>query len=212
VPRKARIHETGPFAMLPDDVLLSEACRTLPHPAHRVLVVLAAQYFGRNNGSLSLTRTTAAKYGMRNPHTLDASFRELEERGLILRTRPGSRLPPRSALYAITWRPINEPKEYDRHDAMPTLKPSNAYAKWKGTKQRQHWAAGRRRAPRYACATRPSSAGIHGGSKMSSAGIHKAPASPVAQGHGSDISGVGAPLAVVAKSAATRRSAFAESA
>src|SRR5690606_29953608 len=122
---RRRVHETGPFAMLPDEVLRSDACRTLPHPAYRVLVMVAAQYYGQNNGSLTLTRRTAAEYGVGNPHTLDASFRELEARGLIQRTRPGSRLPPRAAMYAISWRPINDPKPNDPHDTRPTLKPSN---------------------------------------------------------------------------------------
>lgn len=188
--RSKGVRETGVFAMLPDEVLRSDACRTLPHPAYRMLVMVAAQYFGTNNGSLTLTRRTAAEYGLSNPHTIDASIRELLERCLLERTRPGSRLPPRAAMFAITWRPINEPKGNDRHDATPTLKPSNAWAKWKAMSHSQYWASGKRRAPRYPRATRPSSAGIQGGRKMSSAGIHVEPVSPVAQGYGSDISGV----------------------
>ena len=84
------------FAMLPDEVLTSDACRTLPHPPFRVLVALAAQYWGRHNGSLTITRSTASKYGIGDTHPLRDGLRELEARGLIICTRPGTRSAPTS--------------------------------------------------------------------------------------------------------------------
>lgn len=185
-----RKREDGPFAMLPDEVLKSDACRTLPHPAHRILVAIAAQYYGTNNGSLSLTRKTAAEYGIGNPYALGDGLRELEERGLIAKTRPGRRIPPRSSLFALSWRLINAPNKLDPHDARETMRPADGWRTWKAAKRSQHWITERsQRKPRD---TRPSSAGIHGESKMSSAGIHERPPLPVAQGYCSDISGVGA--------------------
>jgi hypothetical protein len=147
--RRSRATRTeGPFALVPCDVLTCDAVRTLPNVALRVLVALSAQYHGSRNGSLTLTRRTAKAFGIGDAHALGASLRELEERGLIVRTRPGSRLPPRSAMFAVTWRQIDEPLAHDPHDAQPTLKPSNAYGSWKCSENRHHWTA-RRRAARW---------------------------------------------------------------
>ena len=45
----------GRFARIPLDVLESRAVKTLPHAAFRVMVLLAAQYTGYNNGALGIT-------------------------------------------------------------------------------------------------------------------------------------------------------------
>lgn len=184
-----RVREEGTFAMLPDEVLKSDACRTLPHPAHRILVALAAQYFGTNNGSLSLTRKTAAEYGIGNPYALGDGLRELEERGLIAKTRPGRRIPPRSSLFALAWRLINAPNKLDPHDARETMRPADGWRTWKAATRSQHWIT--KRSQRKRRDTRASSAGIHGDDEMSSAGIHDTASGPVAQGYRSDISGDG---------------------
>jgi len=176
--------------MLPLDVLTSAAVRTLPHAAYRVLVVIAAQYSGVHNGSLTVTRATLAEHGIRNPHMIGAALAELEARGLIVRTRPGSRIPPRSAMYALAWRPIDDPLEHDRHDARATLTPSHAYASWTPTTDTQHWTV-TRRVPMYRMATSPSSAGIHAEAEISSAGIHADAPAPVAHGYSSQISARG---------------------
>lgn len=195
-----RTRREDPFAMLPDEVLRSDACRTLPHPPHRVLVALAAQFYGKNNGSLSLTRKTAAEYGLGNPYALERSLRELEERGLIVRTRPGSRIPPRSAFYALTWWPIHDPKPGDPHDARPTVKESNAWAAWRAQPPKkkkspvQYWstATKKQREPMYPRDTRTSIHGMHAGAEMSNPGIHAEASSPVTHGYASDICTVGA--------------------
>jgi len=178
------------FAMLPVEVLESVACRTLPHVAHRVMVALAAQYSGKNNGSLSLTRRTATNYGIANTHTLAASLRELEARGLILQTRPGTRIPPRSAFYAVTWRIIDPAVARDAHDVNATLKPPDDWRKWTTDKRRAHWTV-KRRAARWRKATRESGARPLGQSKMSGARPRIGTDSSVAHGHGSYILGVG---------------------
>lgn len=183
--------DTKPFAMLPDEMLKSDAGRTLPHPARSVLTVLAAQYGGKNNGSLSLTRKTASEYGIGNPHTLGAALRELETRGLIIRTRLGTRIPPRSALFAVTWRQIDTARPSDPHDVAPTIRAPDTWRNWITETQRQHWTDVGRRAARYRRDTRSSSAGIHGTAQMGSAGIQDTPLLPVAHPYRSDISGVG---------------------
>jgi hypothetical protein len=180
----------GPFAQLPVDVLTSAAVRTLPHIAHRVLVALTAQYHGGRNGSLTLTRRTARDYGIGDAHALGASLRELEDRGLIVRTRPGSRLPPRSAMYAISWRPIDAPLPYDSHDALPTVKESNSYGAWTTAETSPHWTT-RRRAARWRVPTSPSGAYPLREAEMGGACPPRTPDLRVARTHTSHISGVG---------------------
>ena len=159
------------FAMLPVQVLVSDAARTLPHVAHRVLVALAAEYHGTSNGSLSLTRRTARDYGVANAHALGAALRELEARGLIRQTRPGTRIPPRSAFYALEWRRIDEPLVHDPHDAMPTLSPANRWTNWRASKSYPHWTTPRRSA-RWPKATSMSGARPHQNEEIGDARPH----------------------------------------
>jgi hypothetical protein len=134
--------------MLPTDMLVSMAWRTLPHAARTVLTVLAAQYTGHNNGSLTLTEKTARDYGVTDPHMLYSGLHELCARGLIVQTRPGTRIPPLSAMYALGWRQIDDPGDRDRHDARPTLIAPDEWRKWITNTSRSHWTI-KRRAPRW---------------------------------------------------------------
>lgn len=179
----------GPFAAVPCDVLTSEAVRTLPNLPFRVLVAIAAQYHGARNGSLTFTRKTARQFGIGDSHGLGASLRELEERGLILCTRRGTRVPPRSAMYAVTWFQIDEPLRHDAHDATPTLKPSHVYGGWKASRQGQHWTA-RRRKPRWDVPTSAGGACPQVKAEMSGACPQGNAVLRVAHAHYSQISGV----------------------
>lgn len=166
---------------------------TLPHIAFRVLVVLAGQFTGGNNGSLSLTRRTAAKHGIRNAHALFAALRELEARSLIERTRPGSRIPPRSAFFALTWRRVNAPLHWDPHDDRETLKPSNAWVKWQAPERKRNgfiWTV-KKRAARWPVATSPSDACKPDNAETGGACEPAASHSRVAHGPTSQISPLG---------------------
>lgn len=138
--------ESEPFAMIPVKVLRSAAYATAPLAAAKVLTILAAQFGGRNNGSLSLTRKTAAEFGITDPHLLVRSLWELRARGLIALTRPGMRAPrSRSALYAVTWRHIDPPQRGDEHDASPTISASDEWSEWETppNMSREGWTVGR---------------------------------------------------------------------
>lgn len=99
--------ESGHFALLPDDLLRHPAVTTLGHAHLRVLIALAAQCRSSNYGALCLSREQAKEYGVNSPDTLMKAVRELEHRGLIERTYPGSFIPPESARFALGWRDIN---------------------------------------------------------------------------------------------------------
>ncbi len=132
------------FAMIPDEVLRSDAWKTAPYQVQSLLCVVAAQYRGYNNGSLTFTRETARDYGMTNPYMLIESFAELEARGLVLRTRPGTSEPPRSAMFTLGWRKIDPPDPEDPHDATPTLQAPNDWARWVAKQKGAHWTTPRR--------------------------------------------------------------------
>lgn len=98
----------GRFALLPHAVMRHPAVATLSHAQFRILVLMAGEYCGTNNGALGLTADQAERQGIGSPQTFYAALRELEHRGLIQRTYPASRVPPRPTMYAITWKPIDQ--------------------------------------------------------------------------------------------------------
>ncbi len=95
------------FSRIPHSVLESEAVTTLNHAAFRILVILASQYWGRNNGALALTEVAARPHGFRGRDTLYRSLRELERRGLIVCTRRGMKVKNSFTLYALGWEDIH---------------------------------------------------------------------------------------------------------
>jgi len=62
------------FAAIPVEVLTSVACRTLPAYAVRVLLAVAAQYRGNNNGDLALTFATARPSASYARHSFSARW------------------------------------------------------------------------------------------------------------------------------------------
>ncbi len=121
--RRKRI--AGCFAMLPLTVLDKAAVKTLSHAAFRVLLLMAAQYNGGNNGALGITRIQAAANGIGSHHTLYGALRTLAERGLIEQTYPASRVPPRPTKYALTWMSVDD-TSWSRSTRIPT----HTYRDW----------------------------------------------------------------------------------
>jgi hypothetical protein len=103
--RRSRSSER--FARIPLSVLESEAVTTLEHAAVHVLLILASQYWGGNNGSLALTEQYARPFGFRGRDTIYRSLRELEKRGLIVCTRRGMKIKNVFTLYALGWEDIH---------------------------------------------------------------------------------------------------------
>jgi len=95
------------FAAIPLEVLEHEACTTLNPTAFKVLVVIAAGYSGRNNGTMACTQVWGEKFGIRGTDTARLALRELVQRGLLEVTRPGIKMRSTPTLYALTWQPIN---------------------------------------------------------------------------------------------------------
>lgn len=96
------------FAMLPVDLVLHVSVTTLDHGSFRTLVLLAMEYRGKNNGAIGLTREQAKAAGIGSKTTLYGALRDLIERGLIEITHHASRVPPRPAMYALNWLPVDD--------------------------------------------------------------------------------------------------------
>lgn len=71
----------------------------------KLLIELAGNYNGKNNGDLSAAFSVLSGRGWNSPGTLNAAILALLEAGWIIRTRTGGR--NRCALYAVTWWPVD---------------------------------------------------------------------------------------------------------
>lgn len=102
--------ESGTFAALPHAVMDSDDYRSLSGSAMKVLMCLLRQYNGRNNGDLSAPFSLAHIWGVGSKSTLSKALKELQECDMIICTREGRFLKPGGccALYAVSWKPINE--------------------------------------------------------------------------------------------------------
>jgi hypothetical protein len=111
---------SGPFVALPVSVLDSPAFLSLGYPAKSLLIELARQDNGRNNGRM----LTSAKYlktrGWNSSAVITRAKRELLEAGFIHETVQGHR-PNKASWYAITWQMIDDIKGYDA-GALETFK------------------------------------------------------------------------------------------
>ena len=112
--------------MLPLTVFNTAAVSTLSHAVFRILMLMAKEYNGANNGALGLTRSQTAENGIGSDHTLYGALRTLEKRRLIEQTYPASRVPPRPTMYALTWLPVDD-TEWSRATPIP----AHTYRDWR---------------------------------------------------------------------------------
>ena len=102
--------EEGTFVLIPHCVLDSPDYINLSCKSKVLLIDLARQYRGKNNGDLSAAMGVLRKRNWKRGATVCAAIKELIDANLILKTREGQFLNPggRCALYAITWQPIDD--------------------------------------------------------------------------------------------------------
>ena len=120
------------FVALPQVVLESPGYRLAGYPARALLVDIAMQYSGHNNGKL----TACAKYlipmGWTSNNTLLRAVQELLACGLMIETRKGG-FPNTAAWFALSWLDLDQgqgldidPKHYRRGGYMAPDKPAPA--------------------------------------------------------------------------------------
>jgi len=120
---------TRPFLQLPKDVLSSDAYLSLGGWEVKLLVDVASQFNGKNNGDLTAAFSVLRERGWRSKGTLNKALKHLQEVGLLQETRSGGR--HRCTLYAVTWRGIDECN--GKLEVKPTTAPSNKFSEFKAS-------------------------------------------------------------------------------
>ena len=94
--------DSGGFVAIPFSVLNGMAFIGLSAYGRMLLLDLAAQYRGDNNGNLCMAWKVMHPRGWKSEATLNKAKRELLEADLIVEARKGAR-PNKCALIALTW-------------------------------------------------------------------------------------------------------------
>lgn len=108
--KKSRVE--GGFCALPFDVLDSAAFTSLPHAARSLLIEVARQYKGDNNGRLLMSSKYLRPRGWKSADVISRNKRELLNANLIYETVMGHR-PNRASWYALTWMTLDRIDGYD---------------------------------------------------------------------------------------------------
>lgn len=126
---KRRSNQIGTkFVAVPNHVIESPGFSRLEHASVRILLLIATQYTGRNNGKLVACRKFTEKYGIKSNNTLSRAVADLQINGLIFCTRKGAR-PNKASWYMLTWRPLDLTNDMDVKQSdvphSPYLNPGN---------------------------------------------------------------------------------------
>ncbi|MDB5874595.1 MAG: hypothetical protein JWQ07_4037 [Ramlibacter sp.] len=100
------------FALIPHVVIDSAAYMQLTWQARALLVELARQFTGHNNGKLLLTRKYMEVRGWYSAGQVAKAKSQLETLGFIHETVKGCR-PNKASWYALTWQPLAPDTAYD---------------------------------------------------------------------------------------------------
>lgn len=110
--KKGKNRDGERFAALPLVVLESDAYKSLPHAARSLLIEIAMQYKGDNNGRLLTSGKYLEKRGWKSSDVINRAKRYLLNAGLIYETVKGHR-PNKASWYAVTWQDIDKHPAYD---------------------------------------------------------------------------------------------------
>ena len=104
--------EPGRFVALPDSVLDCAAYVRLSYPARALLLEVARQFVGDNNGRLLASRRFLAERGWNSADVIHRAKHELLDAGFIFETVKGHR-PNKAGWFAVTWRSLDRHPGYD---------------------------------------------------------------------------------------------------
>ena len=96
----------GPFLMLPHNVLNHPKFVSLNGRAVKLLLDIAVQYNGRNNGDLCAPLSLMSLRGWKSSDQLHKAKKELVRNELIMVSRQGGI--NKTTLFAVTWVPVDE--------------------------------------------------------------------------------------------------------
>ena len=110
--KKRKTSFVGGFLALPLAMLNCPKYRALSSSAVKLLIDIASQYNGKNNGDLSAAWKVMKPKGWRSEATLDRAKKELLEAQFIDETRKGN-FPNLCSLYGVTFQPLNASPKLD---------------------------------------------------------------------------------------------------
>jgi hypothetical protein len=146
--RKKKFEGYNNFASIPRYVIDTKAFKSLRGSSVKLLLLLASQYKGNNNGDLIITHSFY-KTSFKSSQTMYAARDELEQKGFIATNAYGGmsyggyKVP---SLYALTWLPVDDfydlTKNQFRYTHLPIGKVLKYFIqginpKYKNTKQKK---------------------------------------------------------------------------
>ena len=111
---------------LPHYLINHRNFQSLSPRATKLLIDIAAQYRGSNNGDLCAPMSLMRERGWRSSDQLFKARKELLDRGLIVTSRQGGL--NKCSLFALTWLPIDECQR--KLDISSSITPSHLWEKW----------------------------------------------------------------------------------
>jgi hypothetical protein len=111
--------DPGGFILIPWSTLDCPAYGRLSHPARSLLIEMARQFMGHNNGRLLASSAYLLKRGWKSSDVITRAKRELLAAGFIHETVKGHR-PNRASWYALTWQTLDRLPGYD-HGAIESF-------------------------------------------------------------------------------------------
>lgn len=146
--KKSRVDESrepGRYIALPNAVIDSPAYQNLSHTAKALLIEVARQRTGGDNGRLLLSQKYLATRGWHSGDVILRAKRELLDAKLIYQTVQGHR-PNKASWFALTWYSLDKLPNYDEGAAngfrrgmyatfqLPSPPPSREaiFEKWRG--------------------------------------------------------------------------------
>lgn len=108
----ASSRDAGGFVPIPWIVLDSPAYQRLSHPARSLLLEIARQFHGDDNGRMIVTMAYLKPRGWTSYDTIMRAKQELLDSGFIHETVKGHR-PSRASWYAVTWLSLDRLDGYD---------------------------------------------------------------------------------------------------
>ena len=104
------------FVALPCVLLASPAYIGLSFSARALLVDMAFQYSGSNNGKIVICEKATRPRGWASSATIHKAKRELLEAGFLCETRKGHK-PNKASWFALTWQTLDWSPEMDSQRA-----------------------------------------------------------------------------------------------
>ena len=140
MPTNRRKNLNQRFGYIPRPVLLSEEFQALNYAHRHLLLCIAAQYNGHNNGHLTFTRQDGLRFGFRSEDTRCKALKRLQELGLIIKTHKGGIDVLGATRWELPWAPLN----YRNGEKLPVTIPAKG---WSAKKQNRGTAERSGKAP-----------------------------------------------------------------